>query len=543
MSSLLPTLHPVFVSQLPADPELSNTCRSVEHAAYSYVPPTPTKFSKIICCNNELAYTLGFSNAALQSTEFSELISGNNLPSKMQPYAMNYGGHQFGQWAGQLGDGRAINLGQYLLPSNGTETKEYATLQLKGAGQTPYSRRADGMAVLRSSIREYLCSEAMYHLGIPTTRALSLTLTGEEVVRDKLYDGRAAYEPCAIVARVSPSFLRFGSIQLPSSRGDLGLLKQTIEYSITHDYPALIPESGVIDKSVYLQWFTEICERTAHLIVEWMRVGFVHGVLNTDNMSLIGETIDFGPYGWIDNFDLNWTPNTSDAAEKRYRFGQQGYIGQWNLFQLGNAIYPLIEEAEPLQALLNDYNHVYQKKWLTMMQAKLGLEAKREDSTMNETDLLLCKELEKVMSLVNTDMTLFYRHLATFSQQTDITDHTVLLSHFTTCFYQLEEITPEYLEQLAKWLGKYKTRLSKQKNTDEQRKDAMNKVNPCYILRNFQVQEAIELAEQGDYSRVLTLAELLKTPYQEQQQYQQFSVKRPNWATNKFGCSALSCSS
>ena len=543
MSSLLPTLHPVFVSQLPADPELSNTCRSVEHAAYSYVPPTPTKFSKIICCNNELAYTLGFSNAALQSTEFSELISGNNLLSKMQPYAMNYGGHQFGQWAGQLGDGRAINLGQYLLPSNGTETKEYATLQLKGAGQTPYSRRADGMAVLRSSIREYLCSEAMYHLGIPTTRALSLTLTGEEVVRDKLYDGRAAYEPCAIVARVSPSFLRFGSIQLPSSRGDLGLLKQTIEYSITHDYPALIPESGVIDKSVYLQWFTEVCERTAHLIVEWMRVGFVHGVLNTDNMSLIGETIDFGPYGWIDNFDLNWTPNTSDAAEKRYRFGQQGYIGQWNLFQLGNAIYPLIEEAEPLQALLNDYNHVYQKKWLTMMQAKLGLEAKREDSTMDETDLLLCKELEKVMSLVNTDMTLFYRHLATFSQQTDITDHTVLLSHFTTCFYQLEEITPEYLEQLAKWLGQYKTRLSKQKNTDEQRKDAMNKVNPCYILRNFQVQEAIELAEQGDYSRVLTLAELLKTPYQEQQQYQQFSVKRPNWATNKFGCSALSCSS
>ena len=543
MSSLLPTLHPVFVSQLPADPELSNTCRSVEHAAYSYVPPTPTKLSKIICCNNELAYTLGFSNAALQSTEFSELVSGNNLPSKMQPYAMNYGGHQFGQWAGQLGDGRAINLGQYLLPSNGTETKEYATLQLKGAGQTPYSRRADGMAVLRSSIREYLCSEAMYHLGIPTTRALSLTLTGEEVVRDKLYDGRAAYEPCAIVARVSPSFLRIGSIQLPSSRGDLGLLKQTIEYSITHDYPALIPESGVIDKTVYLQWFTEICERTAHLIVEWMRVGFVHGVLNTDNMSLIGETIDFGPYGWIDNFDLNWTPNTSDAAEKRYRFGQQSYIGQWNLFQLGNAIYPLIEEAEPLQALLNDYNHVYQKKWLTMMQAKLGLEAKREDSTMDETDLLLCKELEKVMSLVNTDMTLFYRHLATFSQQTDITDHTVLLSHFTTCFYQLEEITPEYLEQLAKWLGQYKTRLSKQKNTDEQRKDAMNKVNPCYILRNFQVQEAIELAEQGDYSRVLTLAELLKTPYQEQQQYQQFSVKRPNWATNKFGCSALSCSS
>jgi len=543
MSSLMPTLHPVFVSQLPADPELSNTCRSVEHAAYSFVAPTSTKFAKIICCNNELAYTLGFSNAALQSTEFSELISGNNLPSSMQPYAMNYGGHQFGQWAGQLGDGRAINLGQYSLLKNGTERKEYVTLQLKGAGQTPYSRRADGMAVLRSSIREYLCSEAMYHLGIPTTRALSLTLTGEEVVRDKLYDGRPAYEPCAIVARVSPSFLRFGSIQLPSTRGDLDLLKQSVAFSINNDYPELLLSSGEIDKSVYLQWFKQVSERTAHLIVEWMRVGFVHGVLNTDNMSLIGETIDFGPYGWIDNFDLNWTPNTSDAAEKRYRFGQQGYIGQWNLFQLANAIYPLIDEAEPLQRLLNDYNDVYQQKWLAMMRTKLGLEAKGEDSIINETDLVLCKALEKVMSLVNTDMTLFYRHLATFSQRTDIADHTTLLTHFTACFYQLEEVTPEYLQQLADWLGQYQTRLSKQQTTDEQRKDAMNKVNPCYILRNFQVQAAIELAEQGDYSRVLTLAELLKTPYQEQQQYQKFSVKRPDWATNKFGCSALSCSS
>jgi len=543
MSSLLPTLHPVFVSQLPADTELSNTCRSVEHAAYSYVTPTPTKLSKIICCNTELAYTLGFSDAALQSTEFSELISGNNLPSTMQPYAMNYGGHQFGQWAGQLGDGRAINLGQYSLLENGTERKEYVTLQLKGAGQTPYSRRADGMAVLRSSIREYLCSEAMYHLGIPTTRALSLTLTGEEVVRDKLYDGRAAYEPCAIVARVSPSFLRFGSIQLPSTRGDLTLLKQTVAFSINNDYPELLPSSGEIDKSVYLQWFQEISQRTAHLIVEWMRVGFVHGVLNTDNMSLIGETIDFGPYGWIDNFDLNWTPNTSDAAEKRYRFGQQGYIGQWNLFQLGNAIYPLINEAEPLQTLLNDYNHVYQQKWLAMMQAKLGIEAKPQNSKQNETDLLLCKALEKVMSLVNTDMTLFYRHLATFSQHTDITDRTVLLTHFAACFYQLEEITPEYLEQLAEWLSQYQTRLSAQQVNDEQRKEAMNKANPCYILRNFQVQEAIELAEQGDYSRVLILAELLKAPYQEQKQYQEFAVKRPDWATNKFGCSALSCSS
>ncbi|MGJ8582020.1 MAG: protein adenylyltransferase SelO family protein, partial [Psychromonas sp.] len=340
MSIDLPTLHPTFVSQLPADPDVSNRCRSVEKAAFSWVTPTPTKQSTIICCNESLAQQLGFAPSSLTSTAFADLVSGNNHNTECQSYAMNYGGHQFGQWAGQLGDGRAINLGQYQIIGSDKQM----TLQLKGAGKTPYSRRGDGMAVLRSSIREYLCSEAMHHLGIPTTRALTLTLTGEEVIRDKLYDGRSAYEPCAIVARVSPSFLRFGSLQLPALRGDLKTLQQTLDYCIHQDYPELIPKSGTIDKSVYIRWFQVLCERTAQLIVDWMRVGFVHGVLNTDNMSLIGETIDYGPYGWIDNFDLNWTPNTSDTGEKRYRFGQQGYIGQWNLFQLANAIYPLINE-------------------------------------------------------------------------------------------------------------------------------------------------------------------------------------------------------
>jgi len=544
MSNLLPSLHPVFVSSLPVDSNLTNTSRSVEHAAYSFVTPTPTKYSQIICCNDDLAIKLGFSKDALTSNQFSNLISGNNLDSSMQPYAMNYGGHQFGQWAGQLGDGRAINLGQYLI--NQTHNRnEYVTLQLKGAGQTPYSRRADGMAVLRSSIREYLCSEAMFYLGIPTTRALSLTLTGEEVVRDKLYDGRAAYEPCAIVSRVSPSFLRFGSIQLPSSRGDLDLLKQTLEYSISHDYPELVPDSGVIDKTVYLQWFTEVCERTAQLIVEWMRVGFVHGVLNTDNMSLIGETIDFGPYGWIDNFDLNWTPNTSDAGEKRYRFGQQGYIGQWNLFQLANAIYPLVDEAEPLQEIITSYTQIYQDKWLDMMRSKLGIQITQdqENEAIIKSDLLLSKELEQLLSKVNTDMTLFYRLLANLNSDVDLQNKGSLTTHFFECFYNMEEITEDYLSILVEWLVKYQSRLSFTSTTDAHRKTTMDKVNPCYILRNFQVQEAIELAEQGDYSRILILSELLKTPYQQQEKYKKFEIKRPDWATNKFGCSALSCSS
>ncbi|RBW47234.1 YdiU family protein [Psychromonas sp. B3M02] len=541
MSTVLPSAHPTFVSQLPADPDASNRCRTVEHAAYSWVTPCATKATQIICCNHNLAAQLGFNEQATQSQEFADLVSGNLHDPSIKPYAMNYGGHQFGQWAGQLGDGRAINLGQYQL----LDSQQQVTLQLKGAGKTPYSRRGDGMAVLRSSIREYLCSEAMYHLGIPTTRALTLTLTGEQVIRDKLYDGHAAYEPCAIVARVSPSFLRFGSLQLPGSRGDLDTLKQTLDYCIKHDYASLIPESGIIDKAVYLAWFESLCERTAQLIVEWMRVGFVHGVLNTDNMSLIGETIDYGPYGWIDNFDLDWTPNTSDAGEKRYRFGQQAYIGQWNLFQLANTIYPLINEAEPLQAIFNNYNHLYNEKWLKMMREKLGIAQHTDlnESTLTESDKQLCTDLETVLSTINTDMTLFYRCLADYPTSACPQNSQQLQAHFAICFYNQQEVTEDYLQQLSKWLISYQQRLKLTDQDDQQRKIQMDAINPCYILRNFQVQEAIELAEHGDYSRVLTLAELLKTPYQQQDKYQQFEMKRPDWATNKFGCSALSCSS
>ena len=544
MSSSLPYLHSIFTASLPADPNTLNQCRSVEAAAYSWVAPTPTKKAELICVNKELALKLGFTEQNLDSKEFGKLVSGNaKLPTKLA-YSMNYGGHQFGQWAGQLGDGRAINLGQLRCNIPDSNDQSFVTLQLKGAGKTPYSRRADGMAVLRSSIREYLCSEAMHHLGIPTTRALSLTLTGEEVIRDKLYDGRSAYEPCAIVARVSPSFLRFGSIQLPASRGDVSLLKQTVEYSIKNDYPHLLLTSKNIDKNTYLAWFAEVCERTAHLIVEWMRVGFVHGVLNTDNMSLIGETIDFGPYGWIDNFDLNWTPNTSDEAEKRYRFGQQAYIGQWNLFQLANAIYPLIDEAEPLQQILTSYNQTYQTLWLNMMRAKIGIKTEEIEATkLIESDLQLSKDLESLLSLVATDMTLFYRHLADLDLTNNMADISFLKTHFANCFYKQDEINQQYLAQLSLWLAQYKKRLEIGNTNESQRKVKMDSVNPCYILRNFQVQEAIELAERGDYSRVLKLAELLKTPYEQQAKYQEFESKRPDWATTRFGCSALSCSS
>ena len=266
---------------------------------------------------------------------FAEVFVGNRLLPGMKPIATCYGGHQFGNWAGQLGDGRAINLGE----ARGRDGKRW-TLQLKGAGPTPYSRTADGLAVLRSSLREYVCSGAMFHLRVPTTRALSLALTGEDVVRDILYDGHPAPEPGAVVCRVAPSFTRFGHFEILAARRETDLLGRFLDFTIASDFPHLLDEADA--KARRIGWFREVAERTATMVAEWMRVGFVHGVMNTDNMSVLGLTIDYGPYGWLESFDPDWTPNTTDAATRRYRFGQQPAIAQWNLLQLANAVFPLI---------------------------------------------------------------------------------------------------------------------------------------------------------------------------------------------------------
>lgn len=513
--------------QLPADPNTENICRSVENAAYSWVTPTPTSQPSLINLNQELALQLGLSESDYKSVLFTKVMSGNALIEGMKPYALCYGGHQFGQWAGQLGDGRAINLAEIK-----TKQLGFQTLQLKGAGKTPYSRRADGLAVLRSSIREYLCSEAMFNLGIPTTRALSLCLTGNQVIRDKMYDGNAELERCAVVCRVSRSFLRFGSIQLPASRGDEQLVKQLVEYSINNDYPHLKPNHGEFDVETYLNWFRAVCDNTATMLVHWMRVGFVHGVMNTDNMSLIGETIDYGPYGWIDDFDLGWTSNTTDEGQKRYRFGGQFQVSQWNLFQLANAIFPLINEVEPLQAIMSDYAIKYQTKWQLMMCSKLGFV-----DYQGSTDIHIFEALEKLLAEVETDMSLFYRLLATYQ------DGINAVRHFESSYYQPQQLTAAYINNLEAWLERYRVRLQFDRLTDTTRQRNMNRVNPKYVLRNYLAQQAIERAEQGDYSELELLKKILTTPYEEQPQYQQYAQKRPDWARNKIGCSMLSCSS
>ena len=357
-----------FTSSLPPDPVLANTRRQVEKACFSYVKPKTTKKPELLHVSLDMLKGLGLEAQDAKQAVFLNTLTGKTVYPNTKPYAMCYGGHQFGNWAGQLGDGRAINLFEV------KHLNKLWAVQLKGAGVTPYSRTADGLAVLRSSVREYLCSEAMHYLGVPTTRALSLALSGDQVLRDVLYNGNPAYEKGAIVSRVAPSFLRFGNYQIFAARGDVHNLKILVNYTIKHFFSNL----GTPCKATYIDFFKTVAQRTLKMIIEWQRVGFVHGVMNTDNMSILGLTIDYGPYGWLEGFDFSWTPNTTDAQNKRYRFANQPNMGLWNLYQLANALYLLVEEAEPFQEILEAYKTNYEIESLRMMRGKLGLDTEQE---------------------------------------------------------------------------------------------------------------------------------------------------------------------
>lgn len=518
-----------FTRGLPADPETSNHRRQVQGACYSRVMPTKVSNPKLVAYSREVAELLDLSTATCTSADFTEVFVGNKVLPEMDPMAMCYGGHQFGNWAGQLGDGRAINLGEVL-----NQRQERFTLQLKGAGPTPYSRRADGLAVLRSSIREFLCSEAMHHLGIPTTRALSVIATGELVERDMFYDGHPKDEPGAVVCRVAPSFLRFGNFEIFAARGETALLQQLVDYTIRTDFPAL----GAPSLATYGKWFAEICRSTAAMIVHWMRVGFVHGVMNTDNMSILGLTIDYGPYGWLEDFSPDWTPNTTDAHGRRYSFSNQPHIGRWNLLQLANAIYPLLGRVEPLQEALSEYTVLFQNGWNEMMGKKLGFL-----NFQKSTDDPLIKELVEILPLVETDTSIFFRKLALLPPHLQINVTDPLPQPLLEAYYQPEQLSEEYTATMNGWLRSYLDRAKNDKGSDEERQQRMNSINPKYVLRNYIAQLAIDKAEAGDYTLVEELLELLRRPYDEQPGKERFAEKRPEWARNRAGCSMLSCSS
>jgi uncharacterized protein YdiU (UPF0061 family) len=506
-----------FVDNFPGDDSGDLRPRQTPGVLYGKAIPTPVKAPSLLAWSEDLANELGIEKP-IDQTDI-DILGGNMVTSSMYPYAACYAGHQFGNWAGQLGDGRAITLGEIPTSSKSWE------LQLKGAGPTPYSRRADGRAVLRSSVREYLMSEAMHYLGVPTTRALSLVKTGDKVMRDMFYDGNPEFEQGAIVARVSPTFLRFGNFEILAARNEVGNLSKLVDWTIERYYPHIEGENKILD------WFKEVVERTAFLMSEWFRVGFVHGVMNTDNMSILGLTIDYGPYSFVDDYDANFTPNTTDLPGRRYAFGRQPAIAKWNLACLAGAISPLIENKEKLGEILEEYDDFYWSKYYVMMGKKLGFDELRAK------DGRLIDQFEKTLRTIKPDMTIFYQLLISLSPEGGSEENVV--NHFEESFYK--EPNDEEKKMLVSLIEAYTERIKTNTTTREESIKLMQSASPRFILRNYLLHQAIEGLENGDDTLFVKLQDAMKQPYSDMND--EFFAKRPSWATQKAGCSMLSCSS
>lgn len=548
-----------LTTHLPADPDRTNDTRPVQNACFSFVVPTPPAEDDVAeawnaalaagqvksgergepvlqkalvawsaSCAALFNLPAGFPSGPELDNVIDVLGGFGPLWSGMVPHALCYGGHQFGNWAGQLGDGRAISLGEYV-----NHDGQRWEIQLKGAGKTPYSRFADGRAVLRSSVREFLCSEAMYFLGVPTTRALSLITTGAGVVRDMFYSGNPQMEPGAVVARVAPSFLRLGNFQLPSSRGDVELMRETANYAISKHFPHLMnlpTDKDEKTENKYAAFVREVAVRNAEMVAWWQAIGFVHGVMNTDNFSILGLTIDYGPYGFLDAFDPEYTPNTTDIPGGRYKFGTQRDVAHWNIMQFAKAMVPLCG-MEPLQKIVSEFGEIFDKAQGDIMRKKLGLsEWKAEDK-----DLL--KELEKIMEESKADMTNTWRALSKVSVLSSADD-------VSTWIKSLDVGDASKEKGWRGWVSKYQARLKSNGEglSEEDRVTLMNQSNPVYILRNYMAQTAIEMAEKGDYSEVRRLYDLLSKPYEEQDGMSKYTNRPPEWAGQRGVC-VNSCSS
>ena len=479
------------------------------------VKPADFEKTELIDFNENLAEEIGLGEIENQNDK--DFLSAQSLPENVKTYATAYAGHQFGNWAGQLGDGRAIYAGEI---QNGNHQTE---IQWKGAGATPYSRTADGRAVLRSSIREYLMSEAMFHLGVPTTRALSLSKTGEDVIRDIQYSGNPQKEQGAVVVRTAESFLRFGHFELLSARKQEDLLKQLADYAIENFFPEVSSENN---PTKYIDWFQAICDRTLKMVIDWYRVGFVHGVMNTDNMSILGLTIDYGPYSMMDGYDLEFTPNTTDLPGRRYAFGKQGQISHWNLATLANAIFPLINDAEVLEKILDDFGKQFWVKHDKMLADKFGF-----DEVLAEDERFFT-EWQQTMQDLNLDYTLFFQQLEKLTSEIKTDD-------FKDSFYR--NLTEIELKKLSDFIEKYRVRKLKNKISETESLELMSKTNPKFILRNYLLFEAIQDAENGNYEMFFKLKNALENPYENL--FPEFNKKRPSKYDNQTGSSQLSCSS
>ncbi|MEM7255957.1 MAG: YdiU family protein [Pseudomonadota bacterium] len=515
-----------FTSALDGEPGESTVARQVHDAMWSKVPPVKSTSPHLIAWVPEMAAALGIDIDADKAAA-AEVFTGTSTPAGTLPYAMRYGGHQFGNWAGQLGDGRAIALGE--LPD--LQGKLW-TLQLKGAGPTPYSRQGDGYAVLRSSIREYLCAEAMHHLGIPTTRSLTLCLTGESIERDIFYNGHVEQEPGAIVCRAAESFIRFGSFEIHAAHREINQLQRLADFVIKEHYPHLWNGAATID--TYQQWFAELLQRTAYLVAHWQRVGFVHAVMNTDNMSIVGQTIDYGPYGWLEEFDQTWTPNFVDQQGRRYCYGNQPQIALWNLYRLANAILPLFnDETKPLEEVLQTYDSLFDTYWNTIRANKVGLDTHNAHSQ----DTALLDSLWALLENTSPDYTVFFSTLSACDKTAD--PQHIASQLIDAAYYQ--PVDDSARQSLTDWLATWTRRLAtKDSNTVNQ---LMKDTNPKFVLRNHIAIEAIDAAEKGDYSVLHRVADMITRPYDDQPQNSEYALLRPDWAKSRPGCTMLTCSS
>ncbi|KAL6976720.1 hypothetical protein U1Q18_025506 [Sarracenia purpurea var. burkii] len=533
-----------FVRELPGDPRTDNIPRQVLHACYTKVSPSAeVENPQLIAWSESVADLIDLDPKEFERSDFPLFFSGASSLVGVVPYAQCYGGHQFGTWAGQLGDGRAITLGEVL-----NKKSERWELQLKGAGRTPYSRFADGLAVLRSSIREFLCSEAMHSLGIPTTRALCLVTTGKYVTRDMFYDGNPKDEPGAIVCRVAQSFLRFGSYQIHASREkeDLDIVRTLADYTIRHHFPhvenmstseSLSFSTGEEDNAFvdltsnkYAAWAVEVAERTASLVASWQGVGFTHGVLNTDNMSVLGLSIDYGPFGFLDAFDPSYTPNTTDLPGRRYCFANQPDIGLWNIAQFSSTLSAsqLINDKEA-NYVMERYGTKFMDEYQAIMTRKLGLPKYNKQ---------LISKLLNNMAVDKVDYTNFFRLLSNIKADTSIPEQELLVPLKAV----LLDMGKERKEAWTSWVQSYTEELSASGILDEERKALMDSVNPKYIPRNYLCQSAIDAAEQGDFEEVRRLLKVLERPYDNQPGMEIYARLPPAWAYRPGVC-MLSCSS
>jgi len=476
----------------------SNSFASLPETFYSQVSPAPLKNSHLIAFNHRAAELLDLQAEQIDLEELLPYLSGEAEAASQPPIAMLYSGHQFGHYVPQLGDGRAMMLGEV---TNGSGQKW--ELQLKGSGTTPYSRGADGRAVLRSTIREYLCSEAMHGLGIPTTRALSIVGSSEEVYRETIEKG-------AMLLRMAPSHVRFGSFEVFFYRQQLKELQTLADYLVEHHYPELQEIADPYDRHFAL--FEQVLKRTAQLISQWQQVGFAHGVMNTDNMSMLGLTLDYGPYGFMDEYNAGFICNHSDH-QGRYAFDQQPAIGLWNLGRLAQAMLPLFDQepeaaTEKANNLLPGYQAIFKQHYLEGMRAKLGLKGEQPD------DQRLINELLEQMQQSQIDFTNLFRALGNFNRNGDGANG----------FIRDQFIERERFDR---WAADYTQRLNTENHDDAQRKIEMERVNPKYVLRNHLVQHAIERAESGDYTEITRLHEILSQPFIEQVRPSYYSAPPP----------------